>query len=249
MENHASADDAAADLAALIIKDGDNYGIDGGKVCTSASNDDSSDLSSLDEDADVPPPSMKTTIFRRKNSDPSHLTKLGVNVLTYYPKDNLFIAHPVNSPTTPALVAKAPVPENGKGMPRPEMHANPKGGFKIVVLLRDHSQEANLRKLNIGGDAYQLVENGRRRYFFFLFKNKWEANLFSDLYHQASLRAPDSGSSDEDTSTADEGDDDDGFEASQDVFQIVRDYAKKKSNGITKIQPSIKEEDSSSKHS
>ena len=134
-------------------------------------------------------------------------------------------------------------------MPRPEMHANPKGGFKIVVLLRDHSQEANLRKLNIGGDAYQLVENGRRRYFFFLFKNKWEANLFSDLYHQASLRAPDSGSSDEDTSTADKGDDDDGFEASQDVFQIVRDYAKKKSNGITKIQPSIKEEDSLSKHS
>ena len=61
---------------------------------------------------------MKTTIYRKKESDPSNLAKLGVNELTYYPSGNVFIAHPVGSPTTPALVAKAPVPADGKGYVR-----------------------------------------------------------------------------------------------------------------------------------
>ena len=106
---HQSAHTMAA-LAAMSLKNSrepSKAGDDG----------DSDDLSEdLSEDlADMPPPPMKATIFRRKNSDPSQLNKLGVNLLTYYPKQNLFVAHPIDSPTTPALVAKAPVPENGEG--------------------------------------------------------------------------------------------------------------------------------------
>ena len=127
-------------------------------------------------------------------------------------------------------------------MSRPEIQIGRKGVYKVVVLLRDHSQEANLRKLNLEEDACKLVEDGRRRCFFFLFKNKWEADLFSDLYHQASLpvtkqlRVTSDAASDEEDGAND-------FEASQDVFQIVRDHTKKKRSNVGEIQPSIKEGD------
>jgi len=120
---------------------------------------------------------------------------------------------------------------------------NRKGLYKVIVLLRDHSQEANLRKLDLEVDAYKLVEGGRRRVFFFLFKNEWEANLLSDLYHQASLPASNEVPSAINAHGADASDEDSGaddFEASQDVFQIVSDLTKKK---MTFTQPSIKEED------
>ena len=128
-------------------------------------------------------------------------------------------------------------------MPRPVVEINRKGLYKVIVLLRDHSQEANLRKLNLETDAYKLVEGGRRRVFFFLFKNEWEANLLSDLYHQASLPSSNEVPSAINAHGADASDEDcgaDDFEASQDVFQIVSDLTKKK---MTITQPSIKEED------
>ena len=105
-------DDATADMAALSIKG--CPGVGGGDAVDSGVNNES-DLSDRSDESEVPPPPMKTTIFRKKKSDPSHMAKLGVNMLTYYPSGNVFIAHPVDSPTTPALVAKVPVPADGKG--------------------------------------------------------------------------------------------------------------------------------------
>ena len=116
-------DDATADMAALNIRDSSGVGNDGvddgGTGAYSVAGSDSDDLSvGSDEVRLIPPPPMKTTIYRKKESDPSNLAKLGVNELTYYPSGNVFIAHPVGSPTTPALVAKAPVPADGKGYVR-----------------------------------------------------------------------------------------------------------------------------------
>ena len=126
-------------------------------------------------------------------------------------------------------------------MSRPEIQTDRKGVYKVVVLLRDHSQEANLRKLNLEEDVCKLVENGRRRCFFFLFKNKWEADLFSDLYHQASFPMAEKLLVTSDADAPDEEDGADDFEASQDVFQIVRNHTKEKRSNVGEIQPSIKE--------
>ena len=123
-------------------------------------------------------------------------------------------------------------------MTKPEVVLTPKRLYKVIVLFCDHSQEVNLRKLNLGDDksVCKLVKGGRRRYFYFLFKNKWEADLLSDLYYQASLITSESA---EDCNS--DGDYDDDFEPSQDVLQIVREYSRK----VTKscFQPPIKEEE------
>ena len=120
--------------------------------------------------------------------------------------------------------------------------------YKVAVLFKDYSQEANLRKLNLGDDVYQLVGDGRRRIFIFLFKYEGEANFFSDMYYQASMSAltsSDAVPSGSNSNASDEDDnDDDIFEASQDVYKIVGDHAKKRIKDTpNKIQSTIKEED------
>ena len=108
--------DTTAALAALSLKKSveDNGSDDHGAEGNSVENcEDSDDLSSISDEP--PTPTMTATIFRRKHSDPSLLTKLGINELVHDPVDEIFFAHPAGSPTTPAIVAKAPIPDNGKG--------------------------------------------------------------------------------------------------------------------------------------
>lgn len=85
----------------------------GGHSVAGGNGDDSDDLSSISDEP--PTPTMTATIFRRKQSDPSLVTKLGINEVIYDPADKIFFAHPAGSPTTPALVAKVPIPDDGKG--------------------------------------------------------------------------------------------------------------------------------------
>jgi len=217
--------DATADMASVRLKDS----------VANSNNGDGED-----------PPQMKTTIYRQQRSGAS-LAKLGVNGLRFSYQSKTFTAYPVDSPTTAALVAKAPVPDDGEGMTLPKVEVIPRDSrhlFKVVVLLRDYSQTVNLSKLNLPDSAYQLVEGGRRRYFYFLFKNRWEADLFAVLYHRASLPASTSYESGNEASTsgadAEEEEDSDDFEASQDVLKIVRDHASKPTK--KNIQPSIEEE-------
>ena len=130
-------------------------------------------------------------------------------------------------------------------MAKPTVTQTRKGLYKVVALLRDYSQEANLRKLELGDSTYQLVTEGRRRVFIFLFKYKWEADLFSYQYVEASLPAPKAVNGD--VSTSDEAslrssNSADIFEASQDVLQIVRAHtAKAKKKGL-QIHPPLKED-------
>ena len=131
-------------------------------------------------------------------------------------------------------------------MTKPAVTQTPKRLYKVVVLLRDYSQKANLRKLELGDSACQLVEEGRRRFFIFLFKYKWEADLFSYQYVEASLPAPKAANGNVSTSdeaslcSSDTGADI--FEESQDVLQIVRNHTAKAKKKSLQIHPPLKED-------
>ena len=98
---------ATAALTNMSLKDSTNDAGSGGSNL-------SSDFSSDDEDATLPTPPIRTTVYRRKEEDHT-LAQLGVNKVIYYPRDNQFIAHPEDAATTPALVGKVPIPKNGEG--------------------------------------------------------------------------------------------------------------------------------------